>query len=227
MVSVLHFFQTPLITTTMLVTSTCLLVISLLASPVNSWAQNEPARFYITKYESNSNYNHYQFIGNRSDYFKILGQDKESVLIGGRNAVYNLSLLNLHEQKNTRIEWESSDAHRELCLLKGKHDMDCQNYIRVYGRINEQQFMLCGTNSYKPLCRIYNNANSGIVSSEKAVKDEKSGEVVAVGEEQPADPVHVNEVEAQGRCPYNPRHSSSYVFSGKYVQIRGLTLVSQ
>lgn len=72
-----------------------------------------------------------------------------------RNHVYNVSLNRLIENRAQRIEWISSDAHRELCTLKGKPDADCQNYIRVFARISPERIMICGTNSYKPLCRYY------------------------------------------------------------------------
>lgn len=32
---------------------------------------------------------------------------------------------------------------------------ECQNYIRVLAKEGEGQFLVCGTNAYKPLCRLY------------------------------------------------------------------------
>lgn len=95
------------------------------------------------------------FFGNGSDYFKILSMDDSTVLIGAKNNVYNLSLTRLSEFRDNRIEWTSSEAHREMCVLKGKNNSDCQNYIRIYARVGERQLMLCGTNSFKPMCRYY------------------------------------------------------------------------
>lgn len=89
------------------------------------------------------------FFGNGSDYFKILTIDDNSVLIGAKNNVYNLSLTRLIENLDSRIEWTSSEAHREMCVLKGKNNSDCQNYIRIYARVADRQIMLCGTNSFK------------------------------------------------------------------------------
>jgi semaphorin 6 len=54
-----------------------------------------------------------------------------------------------------RIEWPSSDAHKEMCSLKGKNITDCQNYIRIFARVGERQIVVCGTNSFKPQCRYY------------------------------------------------------------------------
>lgn len=107
-------------------------------------------------------------------------------------------MSNLLENQKERIEWHSSDAHRELCALKGKQDMDCQNYIRVYARLPDNRIMICGTNSYKPLCRIYAKHT-----------DDASGKIATTTE-------MVNELEAQGRCPYNPTHNSTYVYTGMF-----------
>lgn len=181
----------------------------------SGWAQNDPARFYIPKYESTT---HHKFIGNHSDYFKILHQDEDTILVGGKNALYNLSVATLQELPNTRIQWFATDAHRQLCMLKGKHESECQNYIRVYGKVSERQFLLCGTNAYKPQCRQYNTQRSTISSHEAEdegiASDEDTSAAVAVGSQQ--DPDYDNEEEAQGRCPYNPQHSSAYVFAGKH-----------
>lgn len=79
--------------------------------------------------------------------------------------MYNISLKNLLENRSQRLEWESTPAHRELCTLKGKQDADCQNYIRVFARIDENKIMVCGTNSYKPLCRVYRNPGNSLDKS--------------------------------------------------------------
>lgn len=101
----------------------------------------------------------------------------------------------LIENSRERIEWRSSDAHRELCTLKGKTEKECQNYVRVFARISDTQVMLCGTNSYKPLCRYYNVQENTDDTRFKLV----------------------NEMEAQGRCPYNPEHNSTYVFADGHL----------
>lgn len=127
------------------------------------------------------------------------------------------------ENQPQRLEWKSSDAHRELCSLKGKQESDCQNYIRVFARINDHKVMICGTNSYKPLCRYYKNGIDHIASN-----DVESVSVSANGSD--AEPMTdelasadgstkevyrlINEIDGQGRCQYNPVHNSSYIFTG-------------
>ena len=59
------------------------------------------------------------FLGNQThtDHFKLLNQDGSSLLIGARNVVYNLSLSDLSENLEQRIEWNSRDRDTELCLV--------------------------------------------------------------------------------------------------------------
>ncbi|KAL9921548.1 semaphorin 1b isoform 1-T4 [Glossina fuscipes fuscipes] len=134
-----------------------------------------------------------KFFGNTTDYFKVLHHDDYTILIGARDVMYNISLNGLRE--NSRIQWFSSDADRELCALKGKHESDCHNYIRVFAHLEDGQILLCGTNSYKPRCRHY-----------APTVDEVHGSSVFAYE-------IVRDVEAQGLCPYSPVHNSTYAFA--------------
>ncbi|XP_034246839.1 semaphorin-1A-like [Thrips palmi] len=89
--------------------------------------------------------------------------------------------------RGERIEWRSAGPHRDLCLLKGKLEDDCQNYIRVLAKIEKNKILVCGTNSYKPLCRYY------------AYKD---GEYKMD-----------KEYEGTALCPYDPEHNSTAIYS--------------
>lgn len=155
--------------------------------------------------------------------------------------MYNVSLAQLVENRAQRIEWISSDAHRELCTLKGKHDSDCQNYIRVFARVSADRMLICGTNSYKPLCRYYTTtrtaieqivdgvaaaasspptvvvANADDDTDEDAASSgsEEAPEALATAVEYEEKLVMSDEIEAQGRCPYTPQHNSTYVYTGK------------
>lgn len=162
--------------------------------------------------------------------------------------MYNISLKNLLENQLQRLEWESTPAHRELCTLKGKQDSDCQNYIRVFARIDDNKIMVCGTNSYKPLCRRYKNGPSNTLSSSSHEDDtfeidtqsttsdsiiaaESSAVAAASSTESDSSSASasasassvknlsgefelIEEFDGQGRCPYNPTHNSSYIFTG-------------
>ncbi|XP_055619128.1 semaphorin-1A isoform X2 [Toxorhynchites rutilus septentrionalis] len=166
-----------------------IVLVSCCLDRINSWTPDVLTKSYIT-YDNTIP----AFFGNSTDYFKLLDQDDNSILIGARNALYNISLDRLIENPNQRVQWTSSDAHRELCTLKGKLDQDCQNYIRVYARVGANRIMLCGTNSYKPLCRYYN-----VLPSDGSIAYDS------------------NEMEALGRCPYNPLHNSTYLFTDGHL----------
>lgn len=86
--------------------------------------------------------------------------------------MYNLSLTSLAENAESGIEWPSSDAHKEMCMLKGKNVTDCQNYIRIFARVSDRQIVLCGTNSFKPACRYYKvNPISGDLPMHEMVQE--------------------------------------------------------
>ncbi|BES90255.1 Sema [Nesidiocoris tenuis] len=117
--------------------------------------------------------------------------DSDSILIGSRNVVFNISLVDLSENVKQRIVWPPTAAHRELCYLKGKSEEDCHNYIRVGAKLDEDRLLLCGTNAYKPLCRHYKF-------------DENKIEVL-------------KESEGQGWCPYDPYHNNTSLYSDGHV----------
>lgn len=128
------------------------------------------------------------FPGNRSevDHFRLLQRDGDSLLIGARNIVYNISVHNLVENLSQRIVWFSKQHDSSTCFNKGKSVDECQNYIRVLAKEGEGQFLVCGTNAYKPLCRHYAQQADGSFNF-----TEKNG---------------------AGKCPYDPRHNSTFVY---------------
>ncbi|XP_061927760.1 semaphorin-1A isoform X2 [Apis cerana] len=129
-----------------------------------------------------------RFLGNEShvEHFKLLERATTSILIGARNAIYNISLHDLTEIVDQRLQWSSSGAHRELCYLKGRSEDECQNYVRVFGRQGPDQFLVCGTNAYKPACRQF-TIKDGAYAKE-------------------------SDMDGLGLCPYDPRHNSTAVF---------------
>ena len=139
------------------------------------------------------------FSGNitHSDHFKLLREDGSSLLIGARNVVYNLTLADLTENLEQRISWEPEVRDRNLCLMKGKSGEDCNNYIRVLAVVDTDELLVCGTNAYNPLCRNYSRNNGSVYE----VTKEYSG---------------------KGYCPYDPRHNSTSIYTGKSV---GLSII--
>ncbi|KAF5283592.1 hypothetical protein FQA39_LY17294 [Lamprigera yunnana] len=137
--------------------------------------------------------NSIKYIGNGSfpNHFIILNQDSNNIILGARNTVYNLSVHDFTERTDRRLRWISSDAHTQLCLLKGKSEDDCQNYIRILAFLSSNRLLVCGTNSYKPYCRHY------------TVLDDKY--------------ILENEFVGVGICPYNPEHNNTVIQSNDQI----------
>jgi len=161
------------------------LVAILVQSAVAGWQDDIQPKRSITLGEEQV----LRFHGNRShsDHFKLLDMNGNSILIGARNIVYNLSLNEMTENREQRVEWYPSEHHRDICLIKGKSESDCQNYIRVLARVNDGEMLICGTNAYNPLCRRYVTNGTGL-----QVSREYSG---------------------KGMSPYDPNHNSTAVFT--------------
>lgn len=126
-----------------------------------------------------------RFQGNTTskDHFRLLQSDGEFVLVGARNAVYNLSMPTMVENK--KVEWFALEDHVKMCQLKGRSEEECQNYIRVLAMKSPGRLLLCGTHAYKPMCREYAY---------------KEGEYVLE-----------KQVNGQGVSPYDPSHNSTAV----------------
>ncbi|XP_050433257.1 semaphorin-1A-like isoform X2 [Adelges cooleyi] len=148
-----------------------------------AWQQSQPAKssFIYSAFNSDQ-----IFHGNKStkNYFKILLQDQTTALIGSRNVLYNVSLDTM--KINDKYHWSSSEANYQMCQLKGKSEDDCQNYIRVAYKKNNEELLVCGTNAFHPMCKVYN------------LTDYTSGQ----------------EVDGRGRCPYDPLHNSTSIYTG-------------
>jgi semaphorin 6 len=152
------------------------------------WGENQRPKLY-TDYLTQHSDAAYRFFGNHThtDYFKLLNKDGQSLLIGARNVIYNISLPYLTENVQQRITWDPLDQDRELCLLKGKSEVDCQNYIRVLAKTQDGRLLVCGTNAYNPKCRYYSHNET-----HSSVDREFSG---------------------KGFCPYDPRHNSTSLYA--------------
>ncbi|XP_012264819.1 semaphorin-1A-like isoform X2 [Athalia rosae] len=159
---------------------------SVVVGYTDAWPQEPVPRIHIKHRDVVGQ----RFLGNEShvEHFKLLERTRTSVLIGARNAIYNISLHDLTEIVDQRVHWPSSGFNRELCNLKGRNEDKCQNYVRVFGRHSPNKFVACGTNAYKPSCKQFHFEN-GVHTSE-------------------------NETEGLGLCPYDPEHNSTAVYAG-------------
>ncbi|CAL4112675.1 unnamed protein product [Meganyctiphanes norvegica] len=145
------------------------------------------------------------FPGNSShkDHFRLLQRDGDSLIIGARNIVYNISIQTLKEDYSQRLTWNSQYQDSTTCFNKGKSEEQCQNYIRVLAEKEDGVFLVCGTNAFKPLCREYTQLEDGSFS--------------------------YTETNGVGKCPFDPLHNSTYVFtdgdlySGTVADFQGIT----
>lgn len=127
-----------------------------------------------------------KFLGNETvvDNFKIVLRDGNSLLVGARNVIYNLSISDLTEQQ--RLDWYSPEEDIKMCVVKGRDEDACQNYIRILVKQQPGRLLICGTHSFRPICRIMQ-----INENNYTLELEKSG---------------------QAMCPYDPQHNSTAVF---------------
>uniref|UniRef100_A0A8D8ZYR5 Semaphorin-1A n=4 Tax=Cacopsylla melanoneura TaxID=428564 RepID=A0A8D8ZYR5_9HEMI len=161
---------------------TGLTVLCMLLSYVQSAWQDNHRRRLVSKLGADV----FRFSGNetQTDHFKLILLDGNSILIGGRNLVHNLSVTDLSERQV--LQWYSTEENTKMCALKGRDEDNCQNYIRILSRMENNRLLVCGTNSFKPLCREY-EIKTGAYTLEK----EKAG---------------------QAMCPYDPNHNSTAIF---------------
>ncbi|KAF0305032.1 Semaphorin-1A [Amphibalanus amphitrite] len=92
-----------------------------------------------------------------------------------------------------KLDWPSNASTVELCKLKGKPEVDCQNYIRVLAKKDDGGLFVCGTNAFSPICRHYQITEAGY-------------ELEAAREER-----------GIGKCPYSPTHNSTSTYADGHL----------
>uniref|UniRef100_A0A915DLD3 Sema domain-containing protein n=1 Tax=Ditylenchus dipsaci TaxID=166011 RepID=A0A915DLD3_9BILA len=70
-----------------------------------------------------------------SDYFRLLELDGDYLIIGAADSM------------------GTGELEREDCIMKSV-EQACRNYIRVLNRRDDGDLLICGTNAYKPMCRV-------------------------------------------------------------------------
>uniref|UniRef100_A0A3B4Z5X1 Semaphorin-6B-like n=1 Tax=Stegastes partitus TaxID=144197 RepID=A0A3B4Z5X1_9TELE len=105
-----------------------------------------------------------------------------------RDDLYRVELDNMagdemfYSKKRT---WESNKNDIRVCRMKGKHEGECRNFIKVLLSQHGGLFV-CGTNAFNPLCANYTRDTLEMV-----------GEPVS----------------GMARCPYDPRHANVALFA--------------
>ncbi|CDW52935.1 Semaphorin-1A [Trichuris trichiura] len=92
-------------------------------------------------------------------FFKVLAVERQSVLVGTRNAVLNISLSTMSVQKS--LEWPPTADDVDMCQMKGKNEENCHNFIRLLFKQPKSRLIVCGTNAFQPACRQYRISSTG------------------------------------------------------------------
>ncbi|MFH4974288.1 hypothetical protein AB6A40_000997 [Gnathostoma spinigerum] len=124
---------------------------------------------------------------NTSDFFKLLDLSGDHLLIGARDVVYNISISSFTRAHS--IKWPSKESVMNECQMKGKPNKMCHNFVRILTRDAGSNVLVCGTNSYQPLCRQY--------------KNDKFGEYH-----------QIMEYSGLGIAPYDPTYNSTFLRDG-------------
>ncbi|XP_039236840.1 semaphorin-6B [Pipra filicauda] len=113
-----------------------------------------------------------------------------TLFIGDRDNVYRVSLepsgageLRYHR----KLTWRSNQHDISICRMKGKHEAECRNFVKVLLVRNESLLFVCGTNAFNPVCANYS------MDTLEPVGDNISG---------------------MARCPYDPKHANVALFTG-------------
>ncbi|XP_071400455.1 semaphorin-6B-like, partial [Centroberyx affinis] len=115
-------------------------------------------------------------------------QVNRTLYIGARDDLFRVELDNVagdemfYSKKRT---WESNKNDIRICRMKGKHEDECRNFMKVL-LSRQGGLFVCGTNAFNPLCANYTGDTLEMV-----------GETVS----------------GMARCPYDPKHANVALFA--------------
>lgn len=135
-----------------------------LGRPHRTWLRQEPLHIQRVLQVNRTLY-----IGARDDLFRV-----ELDIVAGDEMFYS--------KKRT---WESNKNDIRICRMKGKHEDECRNFMKVLLSRRGGLFV-CGTNAFNPLCANYTGDTLEMVG----------------------DPVS-----GMARCPYDPKHANVALFA--------------
>ncbi|XP_064353592.1 semaphorin-6B [Dromaius novaehollandiae] len=114
-----------------------------------------------------------------------------TLFVGDRDSVYRVSLEPAaaagEMRYHRKLTWRSNQHDISICRMKGKHEAECRNFIKVMLVRNESLLFVCGTNAFNPVCANYS------MDTLEPIGDNISG---------------------MARCPYDPKHANVALFTG-------------
>ncbi|XP_027006497.2 semaphorin-4E-like isoform X2 [Tachysurus fulvidraco] len=117
----------------------------------------------------------------------LLMEDEGVLILGAREAIFALDLNNITHKK-AMVKWEVASEMQRICILKGKTQTECHNYIQILHKMSNDTMFICGTNAFNPTCDIMSY---------------KDGKLMLEGKQQ----------DGKGKCPFDPfqRCASEFV----------------
>ncbi|XP_027629937.1 semaphorin-4D, partial [Tupaia chinensis] len=114
----------------------------------------------------------------------LLSEDKDSLYVGAREAVFAVSALDI-SKKQHEAYWKVSEDKKAKCAEKGKSKQtECLNYIRVLQPLSTTSLYVCGTNAFQPACDYLSLPSFTFLGRSE---------------------------DGKGRCPFDPAHSYTSV----------------
>uniref|UniRef100_A0A7N8XHK1 Sema domain, immunoglobulin domain (Ig), short basic domain, secreted, (semaphorin) 3E n=1 Tax=Mastacembelus armatus TaxID=205130 RepID=A0A7N8XHK1_9TELE len=86
----------------------------------------------------------------------LLDEGHERLYVGAKNTLFSLSL----------DHWASTESQIEECLMKGRGNLECANYIKVLQQYNQTHLLVCGTGAFNPICGLVRVGHTGKVRGE-------------------------------------------------------------
>ncbi|KAJ8261966.1 hypothetical protein GJAV_G00160540 [Gymnothorax javanicus] len=91
-------------------------------------------------------------LANSSSYHTfLLDEEKGRLLVGAKDHIFSLNLLDIKEYLT--IAWPATSSRRDECKWAGKDVLkECSNFIKVLQSFNQTHFYACGTGAFHPVC---------------------------------------------------------------------------
>ncbi|XP_051509857.1 semaphorin-6B-like isoform X2 [Myxocyprinus asiaticus] len=115
-------------------------------------------------------------------------QVNRTLYIGARDDLFRVELDNVVGEEmfySKKRTWESNKNDIRICRMKGKHEDECRNYMKVL-LSRQGGLFICGTNAFNPLCANYTGDTLEMVAET---------------------------VSGMARCPYDPKHANVALFA--------------
>uniref|UniRef100_UPI00358E7586 semaphorin-4G isoform X2 n=1 Tax=Myxine glutinosa TaxID=7769 RepID=UPI00358E7586 len=86
----------------------------------------------------------------------LLDRTRDRLYVGGRDAIFALSVQNVEHEVKPKIRWQASQTTVTDCEKKGKRSDDCANFVKFLQFFNDTHIYTCGTYAFKPSCMFIN-----------------------------------------------------------------------